>query len=196
MKVITRKYKLEKWKAIITNQMASGLTAAEYCRQEDLPISTFFYWKRTIRQELIAQMDTQVSKPAIVEVPLTVSGTSLEEAPPASPATPIEQNKLTTDMRKAINGLAEIVQNQYNLNPYESAAFLFCGRKADRMKCLYWDGTGFLLLYKRLENGQYQWPKTAHEVRSISEQQLRWLLEGLVIDQPKAVREVHPTRVN
>ena len=95
MKVITRKYKLEKWKAIITNQMASGLTAAEYCRQEDLPISTFFYWKRTIRQELIAQMDTQVSKPAIVEVPLTVSGTSLEEAPPASPAAPIEQNKLT-----------------------------------------------------------------------------------------------------
>ena len=95
MKVITRKYKLEKWKAIITNQMASGLTAAEYCRQEDLPISTFFYWKRTIRQELIAQMDTQVSKPTIVEVPLAVSGTSLEEAPPASPATPIEQNKLT-----------------------------------------------------------------------------------------------------
>ena len=95
MKVITRKYKLEKWKAIITNQMASGLTAAEYCRQEDLPISTFFYWKRTIRQELIAQMDTQVSKPAIVEVPLTVSRTSLEEAPSASPATPIEQNKLT-----------------------------------------------------------------------------------------------------
>ena len=92
MKVITRKYKLEKWKAIITNQMASGLTAAEYCRQEDLPISTFFYWKRTIRQELIAQMDTQVSKPAIVEVPLTVSDTPLEEA---QPAPPIEQNKLT-----------------------------------------------------------------------------------------------------
>ena len=74
-----------------------------------------------------------------------------------------------TDMRKAINGLAEM-QNQYNLNPYESAAFLFCGRKADRMKCLYWDGNGFLLLYKRLGNGQYQWPKTANEVRSISEQ--------------------------
>ena len=92
MKVITRKYKLEKWKAIITNQMASGLTAAGYCRQEDLPISTFFYWKRTIRQELIAQMDTQVSKPAIVEVPLTVSETPLEEA---QPAPPIEQNKLT-----------------------------------------------------------------------------------------------------
>ena len=92
MKVITRKYKLEKWKAIITNQMASGLTAAGYCRQEDLPISTFFYWKRTLRQELIAQMDTQVSKPAIVEVPLTVSETPLEEA---QPAPPIEQNKLT-----------------------------------------------------------------------------------------------------
>ena len=45
-------------------------------------------------QELIAQMDTQVSKPAIVEVPLTISETPLEEAPPASPATPIEQNKL------------------------------------------------------------------------------------------------------
>ena len=85
MKVITRKYKLEKWKAIITNQMASGLTAAEYCRQEDLPISTFFYWKRTLRQELIAQMDTQVSKPAIVEVPLTVSETPEYTGPKKPP---------------------------------------------------------------------------------------------------------------
>ena len=67
-----------------------------------------------------------------------------------------------TDMRKAINGLAEIVQNQYNLNPYESAAFLFCGRKADRMKCLYWDGNGFLLLYKRLENGQMAFGRAGH----------------------------------
>ena len=97
-----------------------------------------------------------------------------------------------TDMRKAINGLAEIVQNQYNLNPYESAAFLFCGRKADRMKCLYWDGNGFLLLYKRLENGQYQWPDTPEDLLEISEQQLRWLTEGLSISQPKAVQKVSP----
>ena len=97
-----------------------------------------------------------------------------------------------TDMRKAINGRAEIVQNQYNLNPYESAAFLFCGRKADRMKCLYWDGNGFLLLYKRLENGQYQWPDTPEDLLEISEQQLRWLTEGLSISQPKAVQKVSP----
>jgi len=55
-----------------------------------------------------------------------------------------------TDMRKAINGLAALVEQNFKLSPYENSLFLFCGRRRDRIKALYWEGDGFLLLYKRL----------------------------------------------
>ena len=60
-----------------------------------------------------------------------------------------------TDMRRSIDGLAAIVQEKFNLNPCENSLFLLCGRKKNRLKALYWEGDGFVLLYKRLENGKY-----------------------------------------
>ena len=95
-----------------------------------------------------------------------------------------------TDMRKAIDGLAAIVQQNFQLNPFQNSLFLFCGRRRDRIKALYWEEDGFVLLYKRLENGQFQWPMNVEAVRSVTNQELRWLLEGLSIDQPKAVKKV------
>ena len=68
--------------------------------------------------------------------------------------------------------------------------FLFFGGNKDRFKALYWEGDGFILLYKRLENGVIQWPRTKEEVRTITQQELRWLFEGLKIDQPKAIKKV------
>ena len=56
-----------------------------------------------------------------------------------------------TDMRKSIDGLAGIVQQKYNLDLFDNSAFLFCGRRRDRLKVLLWEDDGFLLLYKRLE---------------------------------------------
>lgn len=98
-----------------------------------------------------------------------------------------------TDMRKSIDGLAEMVQHNFQLSPFQNSLFLFCGRRRDRMKALYWEEDGFVLLYKRLESGTFQWPKDAEAVRSITNQQLRWLLEGLCIDQPRAVRKLDAT---
>ncbi len=94
-----------------------------------------------------------------------------------------------TDMRKSIDGLAAIVQQNFQLNPFQNSLFLFCGRQRNRMKALCWEGDGFVLLYKRLENGSFQWPMNAEAVRSITYQEFRWLLEGLSIDQPKAVKK-------
>lgn len=95
-----------------------------------------------------------------------------------------------TDLRRGIDGLAGLVQLQFNLDPFQHMLFLFCGRKRDRIKALYWEGDGFVLLYKRLETGTFQWPRTGDEARQLTSQQYRWLMEGLSIDQPKAHRNI------
>lgn len=95
-----------------------------------------------------------------------------------------------TDLRRGIDGLAAIVQSQYALDPFTNTLFLFCGRRRDRIKALYWEGNGFVLLYKRLESGSFQWPRNGDEARELTPQQYRWLMEGLQVDQPKAHRPV------
>ena len=95
-----------------------------------------------------------------------------------------------TDLRRGIDGLASIVQEQFQMDPFQRAMFLFCGRRRDRLKALYWEGDGFLLLYKRLEQGSFQWPRTKKEVQALTPQQYRWLMEGLSIEQPKANKPV------
>lgn len=101
-----------------------------------------------------------------------------------------------TDMRKSIDGLtAAIVSQTYKLDPFQNALYLFCGRRRDRVKALYWEGDGFLLLYKRLENGSFQWPRTNDEAREITPQQYRWLLEGLSVDQKKVIQNIENKRI-
>ena len=95
-----------------------------------------------------------------------------------------------TDMRKSIDGLAALVQQKYKLDPFQPALFLFSGRKHDRIKALFWEGDGFVLLYKRLENGRFQWPAAPDNLHSLTRQEFRWLLEGLSIEQPMAVKKV------
>ena len=90
----------------------------------------------------------------------------------------------------AIDGLAQLVQQQFSLDPFSNSLFLFCGRRCDRIKALLWEGDGFVLLYKRIEHGGFQWPRTAQEMRSLSWQEFRWLTEGLSVDQPKANKPV------
>ena len=95
-----------------------------------------------------------------------------------------------TDLRRGIDGLASLVEQQFELDPFSNTLFLFCGRRRDRIKGLYWEGNGFILLYKRLESGSFQWPRNGAEARELSWQQYRWLMEGLSVEQPKAHRPV------
>ena len=91
-----------------------------------------------------------------------------------------------TDMRKQIDGLAELVQTQFGQEMEETSLYLFCGRRADRIKALYWDGTGYILLYKRLTEKRFQWPRNEAELKKLTLQEFRWLMEGLPITQRKA----------
>ena len=95
-----------------------------------------------------------------------------------------------TDLRRGIDGLASIVQQQFSLDPFTNTLFLFCGRHRDRLKALYWENDGFILLYKRLEQGKYQWSRSEQEAKLLTPQQYRWLMEGLQVERPKAHKKV------
>lgn len=100
-----------------------------------------------------------------------------------------------TDMRKSIDGLASIVQQNFKLDPFSNTLFLFCGKNTTKLKALYWEEDGFVLLYKRLENGRFRWPRNQEEAMKIDVQQFRWLLEGLDVFQPKAVKKSNAKKV-
>ncbi len=101
-----------------------------------------------------------------------------------------------SDLRRGIDGFAGMIQQEFKLDPLQAGVlFLFCGRKSDRIKGILWEGDGFLLLYKRLENGKYKWPRNETEVKNISLQQYKWLMEGLSIEQKKAIKNISPTMV-
>ena len=77
-----------------------------------------------------------------------------------------------TDLRRGMDGLATIIRFRFQLGPYDkNTLFLFCGKKTDRIKGLLWEGDGFLLLYKRLSNGAFNWPRSVEEALEISPEQ-------------------------
>lgn len=96
-----------------------------------------------------------------------------------------------TDLRKGIDSLVEIVKLNFNLNPFEEGnLFLFCGRRTDRIKALLYEGDGWLLLYKRLTDGKFQWPRNDEDARELTPQQYRWLMDGLSVSQKKAIKPI------
>lgn len=85
-----------------------------------------------------------------------------------------------TDMRKAINGLVVIAEQQMGENPFGPALFVFCNAERRILKALYWDRNGFCLWTKRLEKHRFPWPRTSEEAkREIDAERLRQLLAGI-----------------
>jgi transposase len=84
------------------------------------------------------------------------------------------------DMRKSIDGLAMLVEQELELDPFAAQLFVFSNRRRDKLKILYWDRSGFALWYKRLEKARFPWPQThEHSVVSITGRELAWLLDGI-----------------
>lgn len=93
------------------------------------------------------------------------------------------------DFRKSINGLAALVEQTMGLDPFAAAVYVFRNRRADRIKILGWDRNGFWLLFKRLEQDRFAWPRQA-AVATLSVEQLHWLLQGIDIE----AMQRHPRR--
>ncbi len=98
-----------------------------------------------------------------------------------------------TDMRKQQAGLSVLVQNILKEDPFNGSLYLFCNRRRNLLKLLYWDTNGFCMWQKRLEQDTFPWPKTPEEALEITERQLRLLLEGL--DIWKAHKKLNYTEV-
>lgn len=85
----------------------------------------------------------------------------------------------STDMRKSINGLSVLVEQAMGHNPFTGDLFVFCNRRQNMIKILYWDQNGFALWHKRLEKHRFHWPTRADENVRLKMKELQWLLAGL-----------------
>ncbi len=83
------------------------------------------------------------------------------------------------DFRRGLDGLAAAAQEMLDLDPFVGAAFVFRAKRADRIKILVWDGTGLVLIYKRLEGSKFVWPQVRNGVMRISPAMFAALFEGL-----------------
>ena len=97
------------------------------------------------------------------------------------------------DFRKQVDGLAALVQEALAADPYCGTVYVFRSKRADRVKILWWDGTGICLLTKRMEDGQFKWPKIEDGVIRLSAAQLSALLEGLDWSRVHAREVVRPS---
>lgn len=84
-----------------------------------------------------------------------------------------------TDLRKAFDGLAQVVENDLSRNLTDGDFIVFCNRARNRLKAIYWDGSGVCLFAKRLEGGRFAWPDTREAAKEITSAELSMLLEGI-----------------
>lgn len=101
------------------------------------------------------------------------------------------------DMRKSIDGLSVLVEQEMALSPSVEALFVFCNRSRDKIKMLCWERNGFIVWYKRLEKQRFKWPSVgAGETVTLTGQELNWLLDGFDLWNNKPHRSVHFDSVN
>ncbi|MBK5960241.1 hypothetical protein CCR97_18840 [Rhodoplanes elegans] len=93
------------------------------------------------------------------------------------------------DFRKGAEGLAALVREEMRADPFSGTIYVFRAKRADRVKLIFWDGTGVCLFAKRLEDGRFRWPTVQDGVVRLSAAQLSALLEGLDWCRVHAARE-------
>ena len=202
--------KLALWAGRISECRNSGQNVKDWCKENGICEQTYYRWQKRLFEIAKAQQEVQFAEVTPVQpvrsgnvaVTVRIAGAYSQRCGCGhrGNGAPDFEVMLTdfngadrvyiacgyTDLRRGIDGLAALVQQQFKLDPFTNTLFLFCGRRRDRIKALYWEGNGFVLLYKRLESGSFQWPRKESESRALTPQQYRWLMEGLSVDQPKA----------
>ena len=108
---------------------------------------------------------------------------------PVGPATRIYLAAGATDLRKSFEGLSDLVRQRFQADPLSGHLFVFSNRRKNRLKILYWDGSGLWVCAKRLEQGCFSWPRTPATESGplqIVAQELTLLLGGIDLDKTRA----------
>jgi transposase len=93
---------------------------------------------------------------------------------------PVYLCREAVDMRKSINGLSILIEQGLERDLFAAALFVFCNRSRDKIKILYWERTGFVLWYKRLEKHRFAWSLPGdQDVLALTGRELNWLLDGI-----------------
>lgn len=105
-----------------------------------------------------------------------------------SPATRIFLAVGPTDMRKSFNGLSDLARQRLESDPTSGHLFVFCNRRRNRLKVLYWDGSGLWVCIKRLEKGRFSWPQAQEgsPKATLRSEELMLLLSGIDLDRTRS----------
>ena len=109
---------------------------------------------------------------------------------PVGPATRVYLAAGSTDLRKSFEGLGDRVRHHLKEDPLSGHWFVFCNRNKNRIKLLYWDGSGLWVCAKRLEKGRFSWPGSEGEpsgpaLRILAEE-LTLLLSGIDLEKSRS----------
>ncbi len=100
------------------------------------------------------------------------------------------------DFRCGINALAVLVEGTLCMDPFAEQLYVFCNRRRNQIKMLYWERNGFCLWQKRLEKSRFHWPrKAADPIITLTAQQLNWLLDGFDISRLQPHEKLHYSSV-
>jgi transposase len=97
------------------------------------------------------------------------------------------------DFRKGADGLVALVREALGHDPFAGTIFVFRSKRADRLKILVWDGSGLVLVWKRLENGAFRWPPISDGVMRLTASQLAALVDGMDWSRLHAREVARPT---
>jgi transposase len=109
------------------------------------------------------------------------------------PAVRIWLCSAAVDLRRSFDALAEQVRQLLQADPLSGHVFVFRNKRSDRVKLLYWDEDGFVIVYKRLEQGTFHWPSPQpgqHSVK-VRAAELAMLLDGVDWPNTRRTRRYH-----
>ena len=95
------------------------------------------------------------------------------------------------DFRKSYRGLSLIVEHELGHDPFSGMLYVFCNRHRNRIKCLFWERTGWVLYYKALSEERFHWPSSDETLVTLSAEQFNWLLDGYNLAVMKPHRQLH-----
>lgn len=95
------------------------------------------------------------------------------------------------DFRKQAHGLALLVEHELGHSPFSGALYAFTNRQRNKIKCLMWEDTGFVLYYKALAEEKFKWPAASEDLLALNGEQINWLLDGYDITLMTGHKTLH-----